>query len=716
MTTAVVAMEVRVCMSGLATTVCLMTTAGAQFSNQAIYDTAKKLSAVENLPFAEAHLLCRFVLEFGGGAVSIRGRHAPKFDKKILRRLVKAGLLERGGHEGARHTRVASVRNTSTNAWNAKVELGPGALVVSVMSASDEAIDLVERHMPAVPECQSVNAEPLCPEEQQVKEHAPLTPSGSGTQFDKDGAVQDSLSLISSDADTAGASLKDRGPESLLLRPESEEAYAAGGQPVTATMSAFEDSGLPNFELTHVLDQLVRDVCEHDGQTLFDRPAPGTVAITTEIHECGVAYCQCAARFDMLVENENGPFWTNVCAYHAKRTGLTTLGMGRAQYLLHPDELDTPSVRAATEALDIPIGNIFDAFSADEPQWSRSYRKFGFVRTADGRLVRRGAKTSVWAEPLNPARGVIGIKVREANSFTFDDRGWDAVHPASWPGELIRELLFDVLKDEFDLPRCRPLTMGVTESEATVRAGLDRCEERLTLRDHLEGDDLAWYDAASFALRPSPYGRALAVVSKCSLDFDLLRRVCKAHPDRSHHSAILRRDDCPEDILLAAVETPVGRRVLLDKEAALPPSVGDRLFTLIALSSTAQESPGAMFRAAVHPAVPLPLLEGILEKAMTERGSRTALIAKAAELDSERRGVIRTAVLRKTHRGKVQDVVMTALLGPEGGGNREVVNWLATLTDGAARERALRWIAERHPTRDSASHLDLRESPLLRET
>lgn len=697
-------MEVRVCMSGPATTVCLMNTAGAQFSNQAIYDTAKNLSAVESLPFAEAHLLCRFVLEFGGRPVSIRGRQAPKFDKKILRRLVKAGLLERGGHEGARNTRVASIMNTSTNAWNPQVELSPGALVVSAMSASDEAIALVVRHVPAVPGSQSVNAEPLRPIEQRAKENALLSPSGSGLELGEGGASQDSLPSVLTDADNVGSDLNGRGPESLLLRPENEEAYWAGGQPVTATLSAFSDSGFPNFELSHVLDQLVRDLCELDGQTLLERPAPGTVAIMAEIHGCGVAYCRCAARFDMLVENDNGPFWANVCAYHAKRKGLTTLGMGRAQYLLHPDELDTPSVRAATEALAIPLERIFDLSSADEPQWSRSYRRFGFVRTADGRLVRRGLKATVWAELLDPVRGAIGIKVREAGSFPFDDGGWDAVHPASWSDELIRELLFDVFKDEFDLPRSQPLTMSVTEAESIVRAGLRSCEGRLSLHDHLEGDDVGWFGAAISTLRPSPYGRALAVVSEGSFDYDLLRRVCEQYPGWNHHLSILRRDDCPEDILLAAVETPSGRRALLDKKAGLPPRVTDRLFTRIALSSTAQESRETMFRAAVHPAVPLPLLEGILEKALTERGSRTALIAESAELDGERRGVIRTAVLRKTHRGKVQDDVMSVLLGPEGVRNRGVVNWVATLTDGGARERALRWIAEREES--AGGHLE----------
>ncbi len=396
--------------------------------------------------------------------------------------------------------------------------------------------------------------------------------------------------------------------------------------------------------------------------------------------------------------------WAPVCAHHAKVQGLTSLGTGRAQYLLHPDELDNPRIKGLAEALEIPLARVLDT-RGDEPQWSTAYRAFGFVRAARGRLVRRGLKTTVWAELADSVSGAVGIKVRKVNSFTFDDRGWDAVHPVSWPQGLIREVLFRTLDIEPDLPRVRSLTIGVPEAESIVRAGLDRAEQRFTIGDYLTGEDRDRFGQLGMRAWPSPYGRATAVAAAGSADYGLLRRILEDHPDARHRTTILRREDCPESLLLAGVDDPVGRYALLTRKAGLPSVVVDPLFTRIALSSAAQEGRGTMLEAALHPSVPLQLLEGILEKALVERDCRTTLIRASDSLDDERRDTIRAAVLRRTYRGKVLDAVMAGLLGHHGVMNERAIEWLNSLPERQVRDRALRWIGEHATDLDS----DVRE-------
>lgn len=112
-----------------------------------------------------------------------------------------------------------------------------------------------------------------------------------------------------------------------------------------------------------------------------------------------------------------------------------------------------------------------------------------------------------------------------------------------------------------------------------------------------------------------------------------------------------------------------------------------------------------MLEAALHPSVPLQLLEGILEKALVERDCRTTLIRASDSLDDERRDTIRAAVLRRTYRGKVLDAVMAGLLGHHGVMNERAIEWLNSLPERQVRDRALRWIGEHATDLDS----DVRE-------
>lgn len=114
------------------------------FSAQDIYDTAKSIATSdEPLAFPEAYLLCRLVMEFGGGPLNTRSRTSPRFDKKSLRRLEKAGWIERGGHEGAPRAKVSSLMRLPAGSWSATATIEPGALMMDLISASDEAIELV---------------------------------------------------------------------------------------------------------------------------------------------------------------------------------------------------------------------------------------------------------------------------------------------------------------------------------------------------------------------------------------------------------------------------------------------------------------------------------------------------------------------------------------------------------------------------------------------
>ena len=623
-----------------------VTTTEDQWSPQFIYDTAKAIAASNDdaLNFLEAHVLCRLVLQFGGRPVNLRNRTTPSFDKKAIRRLENAGWIERGGYQGNRKATVTSALNLlgTSEAWTATAQVDEGRLNANLISAADEAVLLIARFT-------------------------------VGEPVEEDEAANGD-------------------PEALLLRPQNEDWYRTGELPLTEPMEAFDESGRPQFELRHALDALVRDVCSFsdEHELLMERPSPGTIAITSEIHECGMSMCQCAARFDMQVETKDGrPFWANLCAYHARKSGLTTLGMGHAQYLLHPDELDEPAARSIAKTFNLPLSERIDR---PEPAWSKAYRLFGFVRADDGRLVRRGPTTTVWAALAMP--GVIGIKIRRVRSFTFDDRGWDVVHPIDWSEDLVREVLFDALNEDRDLPRCRPLTMGVDEAETIVKTGLDTSDSRIRIHDHLTPSDRARFGELAFAFRPSPYGRASEVVSASSLDYKLLRRIFAEHPDPRHRHTIVGRTDCPVDILVAATGDAACRASLLHRKAGLPTEVIDPLFIKVALSSTSQESRGTMLEATLHPAVPLAYLGGIIEKALAESDARTVLIRRSAGLDDERRTIIRAAVLRKTHRGRVQDAVMTELLGHEGHENQKVLDWLYTLADRPARERAFRWIEE----------------------
>lgn len=138
------------------------------------------------------------------------------------------------------------------------------------------------------------------------------------------------------------------------------------------------------------MDAVVREYADNSEDMLRVYPSPGTFSLTREVHERGHRICQLAASFDMQVETAHGQQgWTNLCAAHACEHGLSKQGMGRGQYLLHPDEIfDRPGTRMRASMSGVDINALL---AETEEEWSRTYRMLGFVRANREVLVRAAA-------------------------------------------------------------------------------------------------------------------------------------------------------------------------------------------------------------------------------------------------------------------------------------------------------------------------------------
>ena len=477
------------------------------------------------------------------------------------------------------------------------------------------------------------------------------------------------------------------GPEGLLLQPMNHDWYMHDMPPVVLVMPVVFGVDGPQLDERFVLDALVRHYGDLDPEVLMVRPTPGAIAITPETPVCDGEYCQVAARFDLAVETRSGFLWRNLCVQHAREQGLAKLSMGRAQYLMHPDELDTPVRRVAMRLAGVEPDEVLGTHSSD---WTRIYHGFGFVRETDTRLIRRGPSTTIRAE-LVPDLGAIGLTVRRYRAFVIDSGDWSAVVPPTWSADPVRSMLFKLLDRDFDLPGSVPLSIDLAEAEQIVLDRLTDRDHRTRIRQFLSADDLATFGHVTNSLLPSSYGRAGAIVATESRDLELVRRVYFEHPDWGLRFDILWRADCPLDLLIAATEEPSGRGALLSRKT-LPTEIVEPLFTKVALSSTSVDGTSVMWEATLHPTVPLPLVEGLLEKVLSAKGHRANLVHSARDLVPAHRDIVWTGVLRKTHRGMALDDVMEALLGEQGLDNREVVAWLGALSDRRMRERALRWI------------------------
>lgn len=111
------------------------------------------------MPFLDAHVLCRVVLEYEGGPVALRGRGSPQFDRRVVDRLLRAGWLERGGDERIAGPRVSSVqdRTAGSEGWSAIVRFGRDQIAGEWVSASEEA-ERVVRGAVADPGAQAESA------------------------------------------------------------------------------------------------------------------------------------------------------------------------------------------------------------------------------------------------------------------------------------------------------------------------------------------------------------------------------------------------------------------------------------------------------------------------------------------------------------------------------------------------------------------------------
>ncbi len=121
-----------------------------RITGQVVYDTAKAVAAGgHRLDLPAALLLCRIVLLHGGGPIDLKSPLGRELDKEIVRRMVRRGFLERGGQEVGQKARVASVLNLSTTppGWTTNVQVGPGRLVAPLVTASEETISLVAKHL-----------------------------------------------------------------------------------------------------------------------------------------------------------------------------------------------------------------------------------------------------------------------------------------------------------------------------------------------------------------------------------------------------------------------------------------------------------------------------------------------------------------------------------------------------------------------------------------
>jgi hypothetical protein len=479
---------------------------------------------------------------------------------------------------------------------------------------------------------------------------------------------------------------------SALLKPLNWDDFLDGATPVTETLPAFEGGKPIRPKTSHIFDRCVRQWLDLDADDLLYAPSPDTVAISVEVPPCderigGMFRCQMAARYDMPVETRRGTVWGNYCASHARQNGLVRLGTGLGQYLLHPDELTTGEWDELDHELE--CNGTFEGFVEPEPEWSRTYRAFGFARVSETKLVKRTDAVTLWVE-----QGTHGeLRLRRLSARTLSDGGYDRLVPSDWPAELVREVLFNLLQiDSRTLPGTpEGLGFTLTEAEAVVRDGLNEDGQERWLSDYL-----ADVDRDKFYLQydKSPFQHASEIVVEHSSDHDLLRDVFLRHSDVSTRGSVLRRADCPDDILRLATEDSFGRSSILWRKT-LPDDVAALLFEQLALSSAAAEEQGTMLRAATHPNVPLSRVLGLAEKALFERDDRLALLDAAVGLDPDRRGALWLLVLGKTHRGKRQDEVMDRILGERGLANTDAIKWLEGMPAGAAKQRAVKWLHAR---------------------
>lgn len=477
---------------------------------------------------------------------------------------------------------------------------------------------------------------------------------------------------------------------SALLRPLNWDDFLEGATPVTETLPAFEGGKPIRPKASHIFDRCVRQWLKLDADDLLYAPSPNTVAISVEVPPCdervgGMFRCQMAARYDMPVETRRGTVWGNYCASHARENGLVQLGAELGQYLLHPDELTSEE----WDELDHELGCNRTLQRFVEPEWSRTYRAFGFARVSRTKLVKRTDAVTLWAE-----QGTYGeLRLRRRSARTFSDGGYDRLVPSDWPAELVREVLFNLLQmDSMTLPGT-PEGLGFTlaEAEDVVRDGLHEGKQMRWLSEFIADVDR---DEFHLQYDKSPFQHASEIVVEHSFDHGLLRDVYLRHADASIRATVLRRADCPDDILRLATEDSFGRSSLLGRKA-LPDDVAALLFDQLALSSAAAEEQGTMLRAATHPNVPPSRVLGLAEKALFERDDRLALLDAAVGLDPDRRGALWLLVLSKTHRGKRQDEVMDRILGERGLANTDAIQWLEGMPAGAAKQRAVKWLHAR---------------------
>ncbi|MBB2923088.1 hypothetical protein [Cellulomonas cellasea] len=471
-----------------------------------------------------------------------------------------------------------------------------------------------------------------------------------------------------------------------------EPPSLSGSGPVREPLRAFDaDGGVVEPPLEYVVEAVV---CQFgaDGSPAVQEQS-FAVAICVDVPDCDTERCKNAARFDMPVATRRGTGWANLCAAHAREAGLELLGAGRGSYLLHTDEIRREPVRTALDELGLLGALVLDE-DVEEAAWSRLYRGLGFVRASADELVRRSGTVTVVARHLGAGR--VGIDLRDARTHREPGAppSFHAVVPDRWGEDLVRQVLVGVVGWRAMRPAgWEDLHMPLVEAVDVVVRGLQGGDLRTRLREFLG-------EPERFALSTvidSPFQRASHVVVEQSDDWDLLAQVYRLHPDAGIRAAVLSRQNCPLGLLLDAATDATQRGTLLSR-ATLPDEVVELLFTRLATSSTAAEGPGRMLRAATHPLAPVAMVEAFLERALAERDDRLVVLDHAERLDPERQAVLRAAVLRRTHRGRTQDEVMTRLLGDQGVLNQPVVDWVRGLDHRASRARASAWIAARLET------------------
>lgn len=603
---------------------------------QDVYDAARHVESLAgNLTFEQAFALARLVLQHDGGPVPHKGAKAP-IPPKISAVLERRGLVERGGDQEGRRLRVRSALGIGPDqsTWTATVSVADQGRIAAVLCASDEGIELV-----------------------------------------------------------ADAWRRRHGPASHVDSTPSERpelASVPAQRPEPEGLLAFDAAGRVRVPpLAYIIDATM---CRYRPDASQDRLEPRySVAICATIPYCDVPGCEQSARFDMPQRSRRQttfPIWANMCAAHARAAGLRLLGSGRGTYLMHLNEIRSEQERAALEHL-----RLHDALALDEntATWTHTYQRLGFAPTDRGELERRSGTATAIVRHLG--NGCVGVHLREAGTvYVPCPRPWfDAVVPDTWGPDLVRQVLVEVLGmttvrsggwSDLDLP--------LAEAMDVVHRGLKSGDTRTRLHEFAD-------EPERFALTSpgeSPFQRASRVVAECANDMGLLARLYQLHPHREIRAAILSRDDCPTDHLLAATKDVAQRETLLQR-AALPGEVVEALFTALATSSSATEGRGRMLEAATHPLVPVTMVELFCERALGERDDRLAILDRAEDLDPERQAILRAAVLRRTRAGRTQDEVMTRLLGDQGVFNRPVMDWVREIAHHSTRMRASAWITKR---------------------